>query len=91
MANIGKRNAIVSGYCGGLCFIEGTVDRIFSVCGSHRGEYQDFVVGGIKCVSRGIELGFEEGDKIRVWFNIEGMIYKGRYIVNLIFSRFDFL
>ena len=48
MANIGKRNAIVSGYCGGLCFIEGTVDRIFSVCGSHRGEYQDFVVGGIK-------------------------------------------
>ena len=70
---------------------DGIVDRVYDVCISRRSLYQDFVVGGIKFVSRGDILGFEEGDYIRVWFNLEGMIYKNRRIVNLIYKRFDFL
>lgn len=87
----GHKKPIVVSVGDGEYYHVGVVDRIYGVNRSRDGEYQDFIVGGIKFVSRGDVLGFEEGDEVGVWFKLEGRVYKGRYLVNLIYTKFDFV
>lgn len=52
---------------------------------------RNFVISGLKFVVYDGVLGFDEGDRVRVRFRIEGRTYRGIMLVNLIFVDFDFL
>ena len=88
MSRLKKRDlvSLVTGLGDSIYIFEGRVDNIFPTI-----HFVDVIVDGIKFVIRDSEVGICEGDMVRIYFYLEGRKYRNKYLVNLVFDRFDLI